>query len=173
MIKANINETELRYKIIKLALLQYHKLYVHGSNGPDTFDCAGLVWFIYNEILNINLYENGFGLSTTTKIMTSNLGKITLFEEDNMNKDLSLIKDGDIVFFHRQSLNDRIPKTDNKYPGHCGIYLGNNNFIHASRAKMKVVISNFEKNNYWKDVLVASKDVFSGDNIQNIKQLRR
>lgn len=173
MIKANINETELRYKIIKLALLQYHKLYVHGSNGPDTFDCAGLVWFIYNEILNINLYENGFGLSTTTKIMTSNLGKITLFEEDNMNKDLSLIKDGDIVFFHRQSLNDRIPKNDNKYPGHCGIYLGNNNFIHASRAKMKVVISNFEKNNYWKDVLVASKDVFSGDNIQNIKQLRR
>lgn len=173
MIKANINETELRYKIIKLALLQYHKLYVHGSNGPDTFDCAGLVWFIYNEILNINLYENGFGLSTTTKIMTSNLGKTTLFEEDNMNKDLSLIKDGDIVFFHRQSLNDRMPKISNKYPGHCGIYLGNNNFIHASRAKMKVVISNFEKNNYWKDVLVASKDVFIDDNIQNIKQLRR
>lgn len=173
MIKANINETELRYKIIKLALLQYHKLYVHGSNGPDTFDCAGLVWFIYNEILNINLYENGFGLSTTTKIMTSNLGKITLFEEDNMNKDLSLIKDGDIVFFHRQSLNDIIPKNDNKYPGHCGIYLGNNNFIHASRAKMKVVISDFEKNNYWKDVLVASKDVFRNDNIQNIKLLKR
>lgn len=173
MIKANINEIELRYKIIKLALLQYNKLYVHGSNGPDTFDCAGLVWFIYNEILNINLYENGFGLSTTTKIMTSNLGKTTLFEEDNMNKDLSLIKDGDIVFFHRQSLNDRTPKISNKYPGHCGIYLGNNNFIHASRAKMKVVISNFEKNNYWKDVLVASKDVFIDDNIQNIKQLRR
>lgn len=173
MIKANTKEIELRDKIIKLSLLQHHKKYVHGNNGPNTFDCAGLVWFVYNEILNINLYKNGFGISTTTKIMTNNFGKLTLFEENNLYKELNLIKNGDIIFFHRQSLKDTIPKQNNKYPGHCGIYLGNNEFIHCSRSKGKVVISDFEKNNYWKDVLIASKDVFVDDNLQNIKQLRK
>ena len=51
MIKANTLEKELRDKLIHLARLQRHKLYVHGKHGPDTFDCAGLVWFLYNEIL--------------------------------------------------------------------------------------------------------------------------
>lgn len=173
MINANTKEIELRYKIIKLALLQHHKAYVYGNNGPDTFDCAGLVWFVYNEILNINLYKNGFGLSTTTKIMTNDFGKLTLFEENNLNKDLDLIKNGDIIFFHRQSLKSMVPNENNKYPGHCGIYLGNNEFIHCSGPKGKVVISNFEKNKYWKDVLVASKNIFEDDDLKNIKQLKR
>lgn len=169
MIKANTKEIELRYKILKLALLQYHKKYVHGNNGPNTFDCAGLVWFVYNEILNINLYKNGFGISTTTRIMTNNLGRLTLFEENNLDKDLNLIKNGDIVFFHRQSLKDIIPKENNKYPGHCGIYLGNNEFIHCSKSKGKVVISNFINNGYWKSILVASKDVFEENNLKSKK----
>lgn len=59
-----------------------------------------------------------------------------------------------------------IPKDNNKYPGHCGIYLGNNEFIHSSKVKGKVVISNFTKNDYWKRVLVASKDVFDGNYMQ-------
>lgn len=169
MIKANTKEIELRYKIVKLALLQHHKKYVHGSNGPYTFDCAGLIWYVYNGIFNINLYENGFGLSTTTKIMTNNFGKLTIFDENSLNKNLSLIRDGDILFFHRQSLNDTVPKKDNKYPGHCGIYLGNNDFIHCSRSKGKVVISNFIKNEYWKSVLVASKDIFRDNDLQHTK----
>lgn len=156
--KANTKELELRYKIIKLALLQHHKKYVHGKNGPDTFDCAGLVWFIYHELFQLNLYQNGFGLSTTTKIMTNPLGKLTLFEEKK-DKDFSLIQTGDILFFHRQSLQDREPTEQNKYPGHCGLYLGEDKFIHCSRLKGKVVISNFRKNDYWEKVLVASKDV--------------
>lgn len=160
MIKANTKELELRHKIIELALLQWHKAYEHGKHGPDTFDCAGFVWFIYNEILNINLYENGFGLSTTTKIMTSSYGKLTLFDEHSLTKDLTLIQTGDIVFFHRQSQRGMFPKENNKYPGHCGIYLGNNKFIHCSKPKSKIVISNFKENVYWESVLVASKNVF-------------
>ncbi len=171
MIKANFKENELREKIIKLALLQHHKLYEHGKNGPDTFDCAGFVWFLYYEILRINLYNHGFGLSTTTKILTNNYGKTILFCESNRNKDLSVIKDGDILFFHRQSMNETIPKMDNKYPGHCGIYLGNNSFIHCSRPKRQVVISNFASNEYWEKVLVASKDIFSDNKILEMKKI--
>ena len=64
--------------------------------------------------------------------MTNNYGKNVLFKENDTNKDLSIIKKGDVLFFHRQSMNDTIPKVDNKYPGHCGIYLGNNYFLHCA-----------------------------------------
>ena len=157
MIKANTQEI-LREKIVKLALMQLHKSYVHGMHGEDSFDCAGLIWFVYHELFNINLYDDGFGLSTTTKIMTSNYGNLLLFDS---NKDINLIKNGDILFFHRQSLNDIVPKKDNKYPGHCGLYIDNNKFIHSLKSEGKVVISNFEKNYYWKKVLVAKKDIVS------------
>lgn len=157
MIKANTQEL-LREKIVKLALMQHHKSYVHGNHGEDSFDCAGLVWFIYQELFNINLYKNGYGLSTTTKLMTSNYGKLILF---NDNKDINIINKGDILFFHRQSMNDDMPKEDNRYPGHCGIYIGNNKFIHSLKSEGEVVISDFEKNDYWRKVLVASKDVIS------------
>ena len=153
MIKANNNEKILREKIVKFALMQYNKPYVHGSNGEDSFDCAGLVWFIYHELFNINIYDGGYGLSTTTKIMTSNYGKLIF------DKNIDLINNGDILFFHRQSLNDNIPKVDNKYPGHCGIYLYDNKFIHSLKSEGRVVISNFEKNDYWKKVLVARKNI--------------
>ena len=158
--QANIfNESLIREQIIKLALLQYHKLYEHGQNGPDSFDCAGFVWFIYNQILNINIYNRGFGLSTTTKIMTSSYGKLTIYEESVINKDINNIQKGDILFFHRQSMNDNKPTEFNRYPGHCGIYLENNCFIHCSRPKGKVIISNFDNNPYWKGVLVGSKNI--------------
>lgn len=166
----NLEEKKLRQKIIKLALLQHHKLYEHGKHGPQTFDCAGLVWFVYYKLLKMDLYNKGFGLSTTTKIMTSSHGKNILFAENDINKDLSVVKHGDILFFHRQSKNDTIPKENNKYPGHCGIYLGSNKFIHSSRSKGKVIISDFNNNDYWKRVLVAKKDIFTGDKILNKKK---
>ena len=153
-------EDILRDKLIKLARLKHHNSYEHGKHGPDTFDCAGYCWYLYNEILNVDIYKNGFGLSTTTKIMTSSYGKLTLYCENSLNKNLKLIKPGDILFFHRQSLNDNIPKENNKYPGHCGIYLGNNYFIHASRRNKKIIINKLN-NNYWKKVLVASKNIIS------------
>ena len=160
----NLNEIILREKLIKLALLQYNKLYVHGKHGPDTFDCVGLVWYLYYQILEIDLYCKGIGISTTTRIMTSIYGNLTLYEENSMNKDLSSIKKGDVILFHRQSMNDNEPRVDNKYPGHCGIYLGDNSFIHCSRPKGKVIISSFD-DVYWKNVLVAAKDIFSDNKI--------
>ena len=161
MIKANINDEIIRKKITKLALLQYNKQYIHGNHGPNSFDCAGLVWYIYHEVLGIDIYKEGFGLSTTTKIMTSKYGKLTLYNEEDLNKNITIIKKGDIVLFHRQSKKEDEPKPNNKYPGHCGIYLDNYNFIHCSRPKGKVVINNFKKDIYWKKVLVANKDIIT------------
>lgn len=160
MINANFNEEILRDKIIRLALLQLNKKYKHGMHGKDLFDCAGFVFYIYNEILKIDIYNNGYGLSTTTKIMTSSYGKVLLFK-DGLNKDLSFIKKGDILFFHRQSMKDTMPKINNKYPGHCGIYLSDNYFIHCTKSKGKVIIDNLDNDIYLKKVLVATKDIIS------------
>ena len=159
MIKANTIEEILREKIIKLALLQYNKQYVHGKHGPETFDCAGLVWYLYHEILNIDIYKKGYGISTTTKIMTSSYGNLKTYQE-GINKNIN-IKPGDIVFFHRQSKEEIEPKPNNKYPGHCGIYINDNNFIHCTRTKEKVIINNLEKNKYWKRILVGTKDIIT------------
>lgn len=113
------------------------------------------------------MYKNGFGLSTTIKIKTSRYGILRVFNKKELNKDLSLIRSGDIVFFHRQSYDDNNPKENNKYPGHCGIYLSDNLFIHSSSVKGKVVISSFLKIDYWKKVLVGSKDIISDDKVLN------
>lgn len=162
MIKANNKEIILREKIIQLALLQHHKEYVHGKHGENNcFDCAGFVWYVYNKIFDIDLYKGGFGISTTTKTMTSDYGNILLFNEIDDNKNIDLINNGDILLFHRQSLNENEPKDNNKYPGHCGIYIGNHKFIHSLKSEKRVVISDFEKSDYWKKVLVASKDIIS------------
>lgn len=152
-----IKKDTTRDEIVNFSLEQLDKPYIHGMHGPDSFDCAGLVWYIYNELLGIDIYENGYGLSTTTKIMTSGIGNITLYKESLKHKNISLIKRGDILLFHRQSKEDSEPSEDNKYPGHCGIYLGDNQFIHAKRSKGKVIISNLNK--YWKSVLVGSMDI--------------
>ncbi len=153
-IKANIVFN--RDDICSFALKQYHKLYVHGKFGPSTFDCAGFVWYVYNYLYGIDILKDGYGLSTTTMMMTSRYGVLTLYNYGY--KDISLIKKGDIVFLHRQSLNDSEPKVNNKYPGHCGIYLGNSRFIHASGTKKKVLINTFNSE-YWLNKLVGSKDL--------------
>ena len=165
VIKANTIENELREKIVKLALLQLNKLYVHGSHGPDSFDCASLAWYLYEQLFGINIYENGFGLSTTTMIMTGSYGKLILFEDNCEDNDLSLINKGDVLFFHRQSKEENEPKPDNKYPGHCGVYIGDNRFIHCTRKNKKVLINDFSKSAYWNKVLVGSKDIISDNKI--------
>lgn len=158
-----MKEDELREKLIKLALMQLNKLYIHGNHGPDTFDCAGLVWYLYNQLLEINIYENGYGISTTTKIMTSNYGILSRFKENDLNKNLKTIKKGDILLFHRQSKKESEPTPTNKYPGHCGIYLENNKFIHCPRKEGKVIIDKLEEN--YKNTLIGNKNIIDDNKI--------
>lgn len=111
-------------KLIKFTLEQLGKEYTHGMHGPDSFDCAGFVWYVYNSVLGIDIYKEGYGLSTTTRIMTAPNG--------DMNYFLSDVKEGDILFFHTQSKKEYEPTKDNRYPGHCAIYLGNYEIMHCT-----------------------------------------
>ena len=156
-----MNDIEnLRQQIISLSLKQIHKPYKHGSHGPDSFDCAGLVWYIYNEILNIDIYEDGYGISTTGKIMTSKYGKLEIYEDGLKTIKFEEINLGDILFFHRQSKKYNKVTDTNKYPGHVGIYLGEERFIHSTSDFNETNISDFSEEK-WIKKLVSKKDIFS------------
>ena len=104
-------------------------------------------------------------MSTTTEIMTRDYGKLLEFSENECDKNIDLIEKGDVLFFHRQSLTMDHPTFYNKYPGHCGIYLGERKFIHATAPAQMVVISDFNYNPYWYDTLVGVKDFVSDEKV--------
>ena len=124
----------MTFKPIK-GLINFSKKYVNGGHGPNEFDCAGLTWYVYNEVLGINVYEDGFGRDSTTKIMTSTYGKLTIYQEGIKTLKDNEFKLGDILLFHRLSKRDNAPTPTNKYPGHCGIYIGNNETIGCNSGK--------------------------------------
>lgn len=159
MIKINIDL--YRNNVIEYCNTFLNKKYIWGSRGPDEFDCSGFTWYIYEMLFKIDIEKNGYGIGDTTKQMTSSIGKLKEYKEDDNNKKeyIKELKPGDLVFFHRQSLEDTCPKPNNRYPGHVGIYIGDNKFIHASKDAKKIIISNFD--DYWTKVLVASKDIIS------------
>ena len=173
MIKADIFEEEfIRNEITKLATSLRHYKYVHNTYGPDEFDCCGYVWYVYNQVMGINVFNGGSGLSGTGKIWTGRYGNLTKFEKSEpIEYKLERIKPGDILLFHRQSLEETEPKPNNKYPGHCGIYLGDNRFIHCVTGnKYMVIINNFIKTPRWQEKLVASKDMITNNKCKkNVK----
>ncbi len=155
-------EEHFRQNVIDLAMIQLGKSYVWGSVGPDEFDCSGLTFYLFKELFNVDINKDGYGVGDTTKQMTNNIGTLRQYKEDDLNKKdyLKDIQIGDLLFFHRQSLEEKQPTPTNRYPGHVGIYLGENQFIHASSDEGKVIIS--ELNDYWLSIMVASRDIITG-----------
>ena len=93
--------------------------YVYGGDGSDgTFDCSGFTMYVYKH----------FGISlphgATSQSKVSSGTKIT---------SQSKLKAGDIVFLNDYETGVGI--------GHCGIYIGDGNFIHASTTTYTVIIS--------------------------------
>ena len=89
--------------------------YVYGAAGSKSFDCSGFTMYVYKHF-GISLPHGATSQSRYgTKVSKSNL------------------KAGDIVFLTDYETGVGI--------GHCGIYIGNGNFIHASTTGYKVRIS--------------------------------
>ncbi|MCI9016595.1 MAG: SH3 domain-containing protein [Clostridia bacterium] len=97
--------------------------YVYGGETPKKgFDCSGLTKYVLKNF-GVNLPHSATAqYSIGTKIQKSQL------------------QVGDIVFFSDFRTYKGI--------GHCGIYIGNNQFIHASTEKTGVIISSLQKGSY-------------------------
>lgn len=119
-----ITTSEMAEKIIKYAKTLLGKKYVWSDEGPDTFDCSGFTWYVYKNIAKIYLprsskEQGSYGTYISKKEL----------------------KPGDLVFFDTVGTNDKVIS-------HVGIYIGNNQFIHASSGQGKVVISQLDSNYY-------------------------
>ena len=108
-------------RIVTLAKSLLGIPYKYAAQSPsDGFDCSGFTYYVYKNAAGITLkrtaYTQGYNDSYT---------KIT---------SRSSLKVGDLVFFNTVSDDDDLCD-------HVGIYLGGNQFIHASSAKGEVTIS--------------------------------
>ena len=93
--------------------------YVYGGDGSNgTFDCSGFTMYVYKH----------FGISIPHGATSQyKCGKGTKISKQ------SELKEGDIVLLTDYETGVGI--------GHCGIYVGNGNFIHASTTTYSVIIS--------------------------------
>lgn len=91
--------------IIDLAKKQLGKPYGWGAEGPNSFDCSGLTYYVYKQ--------HGITLPRTSKSQAT-AGK-------SVSK--SNLKPGDLVFFN----------TNGAGISHVGIYIGGGNMIHSTK----------------------------------------
>ncbi|TSO25719.1 C40 family peptidase [Lactobacillus sp. LL6] len=97
--------------VVSLANEQVGKSYVWGGTTPKGFDCSGLAQYVYKK-------ATGVDISRTT------------YSQVNQGKSVSLrnLKPGDLLFWG--STNS---------PYHVGIYVGNNQYIHAATPSQGVI----------------------------------
>lgn len=90
--------------------------YITAGTSPDSgFDCSGFVYHVFNEITKMKLPRS----ANAMRGVGYSLAK----------KDL---RPGDLVFFN----------TTGRAFSHVGIYIGNDQFVHASSSARAVMISN-------------------------------
>ena len=105
--------------------------YVFGGTNPAGFDCSGLVQYVFKM--------NGHTIPRLADEQY-NLGR---------KAEIKNLSPGDLVFF--TTYTDGV--------SHCGIYVGNGKFLHASSSR-GVTISNLS-DDYWKERFVGAKKLVS------------
>ena len=109
-------------KIVAKAKKYLGTPYVWNSTDPDVgFDCSGFVYYVYNSL--------GYKMPRTQSKMYA---QGTPVSKKNLQP-------GDVVFFQN---------TYKEGISHCGIYVGDSKFIHASSSGDVVKISSLDTNYY-------------------------
>lgn len=124
-------------KVIQIARAQYGTKYIYAAQTPGYgFDCSGLTYYAFKEGAGIKLKRTA--LSQATDNTYPNVSK-------------SDLKAGDLVFFNTVDDSDNYD--------HVGIYLGGDQFIHASSGAGQVTISNLTGNSYYNRVYSGAKRI--------------
>ncbi|WP_370973831.1 C40 family peptidase [Amycolatopsis sp. cg9] len=124
---------------VTYALAQLGKRYVWGAEGPDAFDCSGLMQAAWAHA--------GVAISRTTS---------TQVHDGVAVGSLSQVQPGDLVF---------IPGADGTpaNPGHVGMYVGNGYMVDAYDDDHGVILTTLES---WVPKVVAIRRVAVGNNGQ-------
>ena len=116
--------------IVDLATKQIGKPYVWGAEGPSSFDCSGLTYYVFKNAVGISLPRTSTEQSKTgTTVSKSNL------------------QPGDLIFSSTNGTGN---------VSHVGIYIGNNEMIHAPKPG-DVVKKTKINNSYWDNAYLWSK----------------
>lgn len=98
-------------------------VYRPGGDTPQQgMDCSGFVRYVYHEVAGMKLPHNAAAMSRISTVISR-----------------ADLKPGDLVFF----------KTMKKAFTHVGIYLGDNQFIHASSSRTGAVMISSLDESYW------------------------
>ncbi len=111
--------------------------YKYGGSSQSGIDCSAFTMHIYKNSLDLSLPRS--------TVEQYRLG-------DKISKDE--LHFGDLVFFNTRRRSN---------PGHVGIYLGENQFAHASR-KLGVIVSSLDEAYYKKRYVGARRVDVVGDN---------
>lgn len=97
--------------------------YVYGGSSPRGFDCSGFVKYVFANF--------GITLNRTASAQMDNGTSVSKSE----------LLPGDVVFFKKAG-------SSASRASHVGIYIGGNQFIHASTSKTGVIISDMDSSYY-------------------------
>lgn len=127
-----VSNSSKQSSIVNLAYAQLGKPYVWGAEGPNSFDCSGLMTYIFKNAGSINLPR--------TSSQQSNFGT-TVSKSD--------LQPGDLIF----------SSTDGSGGvSHVGVYVGNGEMIHAPKPGDVVKKSNINTS-YWNGTYLWAKRV--------------
>ena len=101
--------------------------YVWAGTSPSGFDCSGFVYYVYKE--------NGYSINRTAASIYNN----------GVYVEKANLQPGDAICFSSSS----------NAIGHVGIYIGNNQFIHASSSSGCVVITDLDTDYYVRNYVGA------------------
>lgn len=148
-------EDNYRNNVVDFAIIYLDKIIDDLEN--TEFKTYEFTTYIYKQLFNIDINRNGYGLDNSTRQMTNDMGDLKIYNELDSRKEnyLSDIKKGDLVFFHTKDFNINTPTTNNHYPGHVGIYVGDKAFLHIDNNK--ITLDKIEDK--WLNCLVASRDI--------------
>lgn len=109
--------------------------YKYGGNSENGIDCSAFIQQVYDNTLGIKLPRSA--------------GEQYKIGEKVSNK--TLLQFGDLIFFDTRS---------SSYPGHVGIYIGEDMFAHASRSQ-GVIVSSL-KSKYYAARFIGARRCASG-----------
>ncbi|WP_144701824.1 C40 family peptidase [Fictibacillus phosphorivorans] len=121
-----IDATESNSSIVEVAKKYEGTPYQWGGESPDGFDCSGYLKYIFDEAENVELPRTVDDIyAEGTKVDSPEVG--------------------DIVFFDLEGDG----------PSHAGVYIGNDQFVHASSSKG---VTTAELNgSYWSENYIGAK----------------
>lgn len=131
-VNANINNVTLAQKIVGEAMKHVGKPYVYGASGPSAFDCSGFTSYVYKQF--------GYSLNRTAAGQNSNGVRVSRTE----------LQPGDVVLFYDRGYSSI---------GHAGIYIGNDQFVHANNSSTGVIVTTISSSPYYSTRFVCGRRI--------------